>query len=75
VKRTNRDEKGECLGQVERRSESEEDKWRGEGKVKRTSGEEEGKMKRTNGEEEGKRREKLDRREEGKKGGQIEVVK
>ena len=27
------------------------------------------------GEEEGKRREKLDRREEGKKGGQIEVGK
>jgi hypothetical protein len=47
---------------VERRRESEEDKWRGEGK-----------MKRTNGEEEGKRGEKLDRREEGKKGGQIEV--
>jgi hypothetical protein len=32
-------------------------------------------MKRTNGEEEGKRREKLNRREEGKKGGQIEVGK
>ncbi len=47
---------------MERRRESEEDKWRGEGK-----------MKRTNGEEEGKRGEKLDRREEGKKGGQIEV--
>jgi hypothetical protein len=46
-KRTNCEEKGKCRGQVERRRESEEDKietrkesvgdkWRGEGKVKRT---------------------------------------
>ncbi len=47
---------------MERRRESEEDKWREEGKIKRTNGEEEGKVKRTSGEKKGKLRGQMERR-------------